>query len=150
MAKFTAPVAVVVLIARIENGVRHILLQRRQNTGFGDGMWDFACSGHVEEGESMTEACVRECREELGIIAEAQRFKFFTLIYKRDGDITYVNSYFYLTEYYAKPVIMEQNKCSELKWFSEDDLPDDLLDDRRQAYEAFLKGIPFIEYGWKE
>ena len=150
MAKFTAPVAVVVLIARIENGVRHILLQRRQNTGFGDGMWDFACSGHVEEGESMTEACVRECREELGIIAEAQRFKFFTLIYKRDGDITYVNSYFYLTEYYEKPVIMEQNKCSELKWFSEDDLPDDLLDDRRQAYEAFLKGIPFIEYGWKE
>ena len=53
MEKFKVPVAVVVLIARNVGGKEQILLQRRQNTGFGDGMWDFACSGHVEDGESL-------------------------------------------------------------------------------------------------
>ena len=33
------PVAVVVLIIREDDGRREVLLQRRQNTGFGDGMW---------------------------------------------------------------------------------------------------------------
>ena len=43
MEKFRVPVAVVVLIERNVGGIKQILLQRRQNTGFGDGMWDFAC-----------------------------------------------------------------------------------------------------------
>jgi len=38
------------------------LLHRRQNTGYMDGLWDFAGSGHVDGGETA-----RECREELGI-----------------------------------------------------------------------------------
>ena len=148
MGKLKAPVAVVVLITR-DDGVRQVLLQRRQNTGFGDGMWDFACSGHAEEGESLTVACVRECREELGIEARARDFEFFTLIYKRDGNLTYVNPYFHLTKYDGEPAICEPSKCSELRWFDVSALPEDLLPDRRAALKALREGVKLIEYGWK-
>ena len=139
MGKLKAPVAVVVLITR-DDGVRQVLLQRRQNTGFGDGMWDFACSGHAEEGESLTEACVREC---------ARDFEFFTLIYKRDGNLTYVNPYFHLTKYDGEPAICEPSKCSELRWFDVSALPEDLLPDRRATLKAQREGVKLIEYGWK-
>ncbi len=142
-------VAVVVMLSRKQNGVRQMLLQRRRNTGFGDGMWDFACAGHVERGERMTEACARECREELGIKAAPENFNFFTLIYKKDGNSVYCNPYFFLTKYEGEPKIKEPFKCSELKWFDIDALPDDLLDDRKRAFEAFKKGEPFLEYGWE-
>lgn len=146
MQRFAVPVAVVVMIARSKGGTRRILLQRRRNTGFGDGMWDFACSGHVERGESLTDACARECREELGIDAAPENFKFFTLVYKRDGSVTYVNPYFYLDEFSGEPERREPFKCSDLAWFDEEALPCDLLPDRRQALQAFGKGVTLIEY----
>lgn len=146
MSRFSVPVAVVVLVTRISGGGRQVLLQRRQNTGFGDGMWDFACSGHVEEGEFPSSACVRECMEELGISAKEEDFSLFTLIYKKDGETTYVNPYFHLKAYAGEPRINEPSKCSELKWFFDGDLPADLLPDRKAAYNAFLKGVPYIEY----
>ena len=42
MSRFKVPVAVVVMITRTCGGKRQLLLQRRSNTGFGDGKWDFA------------------------------------------------------------------------------------------------------------
>jgi isopentenyl-diphosphate delta-isomerase len=50
-----------------------LLLQRR---GFAKdmaaGLWDSACSGHVQPGESYLDAAVRELEEELGIRAEPE------------------------------------------------------------------------------
>ena len=46
---------------------REVLLHLRQNTGYMDGTWDFAGSGHVDENETARQAVARECREELGI-----------------------------------------------------------------------------------
>ena len=146
MPRFKVPVAVVVMITRVCGGKRQLLLQRRSNTGFGDGKWDFACSGHVEEGERLRETCVRECREELGISSKPEDFAFFTLIYKRDPGATYVNAYFCLTEYAGTPSVCEESKCSALGWFDESALPHDLLDDRRLALDCFLKNEHFAEY----
>lgn len=147
MTRFKAPVAVVVLIEREHDGKRQLLLQRRRNTGFGDGMWDLACSGHVEEGESCSCACARECREELGIETSPEDFRFFALIYKRDGAVTYVNPYFALRAFAGEPCIAEPLKCSELRWFDENSLPDELLPDRKSACDAYRRGHAFIEYG---
>lgn len=55
-----------VLLKAGGDGLR-VLLHRRQNTGYMDGLWDFAGSGHVDGGETAREAVARECREELGI-----------------------------------------------------------------------------------
>ena len=43
-----------------------VLLQKRQNTGYMDGYYDFAASGHVELNESMTEALIKVPYSEFG------------------------------------------------------------------------------------
>lgn len=152
MKKFKTPSAVIVFLLKNSNGRRQILLQRRKNTGFGDGMWDLSCSGHVEYKESMLKAAVRECKEELGIQLNAANLHFAAFIHKRDEvyDKTYCNAYFYSENFLGEPQVCEPNKCSEIKWFYIDELPLDLLDDRRTAINAFLRGEPYVEYGWNK
>lgn len=142
--------AVIVMLIKDFDGERKILLQRRKNTGFADGLWDLSCSGHVEEGESMTVTCLRECKEELGIELCADKIKFFALIHKfdKDSNLTYYNGYFYTDDFECEPIICEPEKCSEIKWFALDELPDDMINDRKDAVKAFLKGVSYIEYGW--
>ena len=55
-----------ILLREGANG-REVLLHLRQNTGYMDGCWDFAGSGHVDENETARQAVARECLEELGI-----------------------------------------------------------------------------------
>ena len=40
--------AVMLLLLRERNGRQEILLQKRRNTGYADGMWDCGAAGHVE------------------------------------------------------------------------------------------------------
>ncbi len=148
--RFLTPTSVVVLIIKNEGGRGRILLQRRKNTGFADGMWDFACSGHVEKGESMSMACSRECAEELKISARPEDFRFFTFIYKQDEGVTYCYGYFALEKFEGEPCIGEPEKCSALEWFDCDNLPENLIDDRKTALRAFYDGVHFVEYGWEK
>jgi len=148
--RFSVPSASIVMLIKCECGKRKVLLQRRQNTGFMDGLWDLSCSGHVEHGESMSEAAAREAKEELGITITPNQLKFFALIHKREEewDLTYYNAYFVCENFSGEPQIGEPQKCSELKWFDLDNLPDDLINDRKQAVKAFFEGVHYIEYGW--
>lgn len=43
-----------------------IFLMRRMNTGYEDGNY-MVPSGHVEKGESLTDAMIRETMEEVGV-----------------------------------------------------------------------------------
>ncbi len=148
---FCVPSASIVMLLKNEDGKTKVLLQRRQNTGFMDGLWDLSCSGHVEHGESMTQAAAREAKEELGVTVLPDKLEFFTFVHKREEewDLTYYNAYFVCTEFVGAPRIAEPHKCSELKWFDLDNLPDDLINDRKCAVKAYLDGVHYIEYGWR-
>lgn len=139
------------MLLRENAGRIEVLLQRRQNTGFADGLWDFSCSGHVERGESMKDAAVRELKEELGLNIAAERLKFVALVhkYERENDLTYYNAYFCCDNFSGVPEICESDKCAQLKWFDMRALPDDLIDDRKKVAQAFADGEHYIEYGWK-
>jgi 8-oxo-dGTP pyrophosphatase MutT (NUDIX family) len=147
---FETPSAVIVMLIKLVDGKKMILLQRRANTGFADGLWDLSYSGHVEYGESMMDAAVREAAEELGIAIDKCNLKFFTMIHKRDKqcDLTYYNGYFSCEQYSGVPSICEKDKCSQLEWFDMEHLPEDLIPDRRIAIEAYKNNAPYIEYGW--
>ena len=148
--RFCVPSAAIVMLLKNEGGKTKVLLQRRKNTGFMDGFWDLSCSGHVEHGESMSEAAAREAGEELGISIQPDKVKFFTFVHKREKDIdlTYYYAYFVCTEFDGEPHIAEPEKCSELKWFALDNLPDDLINDRKAAVQAYFNGVHYIEFGW--
>lgn len=143
--------AVMLFLMRERNGKREILLQKRQNTGYADGMWDCGAAGHVEMGETMRAAMVREAAEELGITLSPADVRFATLTHKASPDGTaYVNAFFCAECGEEEPHIGEPEKCAELRWFQLGALPENLLEDRRAALENFRRGIPYSEFGWEE
>lgn len=60
--RYETKVAVFLILTRKVNGQTEILLQRRCNTGYMDGQYDMACSGHLEKGESLSRALAREAK----------------------------------------------------------------------------------------
>lgn len=142
----TRSAVMLILLRDCEHG-RQVLLQRRQNTGYADGMWDFAATGHVDAGESMTMAVRREAMEELGIDIPPGSLEFATITHRNVGD-AYYNGFFTATGYIGRPRIMEPHKCSGLEWFCLDALPDNFIEDRRRALMNYLAGISYSEEGW--
>lgn len=142
---FLAYSAVFPLIIRNTEECQQVLLHRRENTGYRDGQWDFAGSGHVDVDEMPRHAVVRECNEELGIDVMMKDVTFAHASYHRSVDRTYYDLYFVVRRYAGKPTIMEPDKCSGLEWFDIDHLPDDMIDCRRQILLAYRRGDGYSE-----
>ena len=106
----------------LRNEAGDILLQQRENTGYMDGCWDMAATGHVEYGESIQEAAIRELDEEIGIKAIAKDLRL-VLTYQAYLDTPYANFIFVLRKWKGVPVIREPHKCSGLEYFSPNNLP---------------------------
>ena len=118
--KLVTRMAVFIMI-RDDQG--RLLLQQRANTGYMDGYYDFACSGHVDEGETIIEAAVRELKEEIGITAKAEDLKLVH-INQNYLDRAYANFTFELRAWEGEPTICEPDKCSDLAYFAPDNLPE--------------------------
>lgn len=143
--------AMLLLSRRSDEGREEVLLQKRKNTGYMDGYWDFSASGHVENQESMKMTAVREGKEELGIEVKVEDLEFMTLIHQKTpntGEI-YYDGYFKTTKWAHEPKVNEPQKCEEVKWFEIDNLPQNMIESRRQAIENAKRKIPYGEYGWE-
>lgn len=142
--------AVMVMLSRKnEDGEEEILLQKRQNTGYMDGYWDFSASGHVEENESMKMAAMREAKEEIGVNIKIEDLEPMCIIHKNKG-LIYYNGYFKVTKWEKDPCINEPQKCEEIRWFKIDELPENLIEDRGLAIKNYQKNIFYHEYGWNK
>ena len=132
----------------IINESRQVLLAKRANTGYMDGKWDFAGSGHVDENETATQAVVREAKEELGILIDSANIKFAHLSHRvgKNGNRTYYDIYFWVNSFLGNPIIAEPNKCSELKWFSINYLPNDMIDIRKKVLQNCLSENNYSEF----
>lgn len=146
--RFKTPSAVMLMVFR--NNFTEVLLQKRQNTGYMDGYWDFSATGHVEKNEPMKEACIREAREEIGIDINPVDLHFATIAHKlsHPSGLIYYNGYFYCEKYNNTPQILEPQKVSELVWFKVNNLPKLLIEDRVIALNQFFKNNPYHEVGW--
>ena len=137
------------LMRKDNNGKEEILLQKRQNTGYMDGYWDFSASGHVEDNEQMKKAMIRETFEELGVKIKYDDLDFVTLIHKNKGAI-YYNGYFRSYKWENDLQIKEPEKCEKIKWFCIDKLPENLIDDRKEAIKNYENNIYYSEFGWDD
>jgi 8-oxo-dGTP pyrophosphatase MutT (NUDIX family) len=136
--------AVFPFLTRKDGDSTKILLHRRQNTGYQDGKWDIAGSGHVDEGETAKTAAVRECKEELGIDVNIEDLTFALLSHRLSARI-YYDIYFAVERYEGTPDIIEPEKCSALEWFDMDKLPPDIILCRKAAIQAYIDGICYNE-----
>ena len=137
--KYYSRLAVNLVLTRINsNGKKEILLQLRQNTGYMDNMYDFACSGHVDEGESFTKALVREAKEEIGISVNETDLEFLAVNHHYQAD--HVQLFFSTKDYKGEPTICEPDECGGLMWAEMDNLPSNII-----PYVANV--LKDIEYG---
>ena len=61
------------------------------------------------------------------------------------GGRTYYDMYFIVSEYDGIPKIMEPDKCSELKWFKINDIPNDIMDIRKIVLDNYRDNIQYSE-----
>lgn len=139
--------AAVYLLLRRGN---QILLARRLNTGFQDGNYSLV-AGHVEEGESITAAALREAREEVGITLAAADLTFVHAMHRASADdLIYYDFFFTLEHWQGEIVNCEPEKCDDLRWFPLDALPVNTVAYVRAVISQFVPaGQSFSEYGWE-
>ena len=108
-----------------ETGKTQVLLQLRQGTGYMDGKYDLAASGHVIPGESMRHAIQREAEEEIGISIPLETLDFCLFIDAPEEG--YHKGIFSTEMYTGEPKVREPNKCGGLLWADIDNLPDNII-----------------------
>lgn len=112
-----------------------VLLGRRRDTGYADGEWQIMPSGHLEEGESVVDAAVREAREELGIEVDGCEV-VHVMHHRNPGGTARIGLFLVPRRYTGTPVNAEQHKCAELAWFPMDGLPERTVPYARAGIEA--------------
>ncbi|WP_051872452.1 methyltransferase domain-containing protein [Streptomyces sclerotialus] len=122
-----------------------VLLARRANTGYADGLLH-APSGHAEDGEDVQEAMIREAAEETGLRLSASDLRVALVMQHRAPDGRPRIGWFFEAAYGAggEPVNREPEKCSELAWFPLDSLPDDMVAYCRAGLDAYRAGQRFL------
>lgn len=140
--KYYSRLAVNLVLTRVnEEGQKEILLQLRQNTGYMDNMYDFACSGHVDKGESYTNALVREAKEEIGIDVKEEDLVFLAVNHHYQAD--HVQLFFSTKKYVGEPVVCEPDECGGLLWVNIDNLPENIIPYVANVIEDIKLGIQF-------
>jgi ADP-ribose pyrophosphatase YjhB (NUDIX family) len=123
------------------------LLSRRFNTGWMDGKYSLV-AGHLDGGETVSEAMIREAKEEAGIKVAKEDLKPVKVLHRK-ANTEYVDFFFVSEKWEGEPKIMEPNKCDDLSWFPLDNLPVNTLPYVKDVIENRNDGISFIESGWK-
>jgi len=122
----------------------HILLLRRFNTGFRDGEYTVP-AGHMDGGETVVEAGIREGKEEVGLDLNADDLTFSSVMHRIE-DVERVDFFFQVHQWSGEPFNAEPDKCDDLRWFDMDQLPENTVPYVRQALSNHVNGIRFGEY----
>ena len=128
-----------------------ILLSRRFNTGWIDGQYSLP-SGHLEENEKLTDALVREAKEEIGISLNLDDIKMeHVFLRKSTADhAEYIDFFFTASKWEGDITNNEPDKCDDLKWFPKNNLPDNAWAHIKFIIEQIKKGNHFSEVGWSD
>lgn len=130
-----------------------ILMLRRFQTGYGDGLYSLP-AGHVENKESLLTSTCREAKEEIGVDFVPSDLKLVHVMHRSEEDIRM--DFFFTTKKSLpagrqglKPKNLEPHKADDLQWFPLAKLPANTVPYIRAAIRAFEKGVIYSEFGWK-
>lgn len=102
-----------------------IMLSLRANTGYEDGKYSVV-AGHVEAGESIIEAGIREAKEESGVDVVPSHFKIVGSMHRKSDDERI--DYFAVVENWKGEIRnCEKNKCGGLDWYPISNLPHNMI-----------------------
>jgi 8-oxo-dGTP diphosphatase len=124
-----------------------VLLLRRANTGYEDGNYSVP-AGHVERGETVTQAAIREALEETGAAIEPGELRH-TLVMHRRAEEERIDFFVAVERWSGEPSNTEPAKCDELRWVPLDALPKNVVPYVRRAIAGFRAGEGYVEFGWE-
>jgi 8-oxo-dGTP pyrophosphatase MutT (NUDIX family) len=123
-----------------------VLLLRRHNTGYQDGKYSVV-AGHLDGGERVKEAAVREAREEVGLNITPPDLDVVGVMH-RLADDERIDFFLASTAWSGRIRNAEPDKCDRLGWFDIDDLPENVIPYVRRALENYRSGRWFDSFGW--
>lgn len=122
-----------------------LLLLRRNVPGFAFQLYSLP-AGHVEAGESIKNAAIREAFEETGAVINPEELQFVQVVYHH-SDYLYVDFYWLCTNWDGEIENREPEKCSELSFYSLADLPgEQIAPNVLAALETMSRGEAFSEF----
>lgn len=124
-----------------------ILLQKRKG-GHLDG-WYSPVSGHVDKGENIIEALVREAKEEADIVLNATDLKIGVIGHLLDvpykGTIQNIINFFIFTDKYEGIIQnKEPDKTESLAFYDINNLPSQTFQMVKKAIKTFQNGENFF------
>jgi 8-oxo-dGTP diphosphatase len=150
-AKGTRPdrFATVIDVHVILRRAGQVLLLRRAGDVYATGQFCLP-SGHMEQGESICQAAVRETLEETGIILDHAALRHVLSIHQRNPGTadTRIGFAFTASEWDGEPVNAEPHKHSQLKWADPAVLPADTAEYTAAVITAVERGLTFTLNGW--
>ena len=144
------PAAYLLMLRHVrEDGRRRtrVLLQLRRNTGYMDGHWACGAAGHVEAGESVVQAVVREAAEEVGVGVAPGDLRPLTVVH-RSNDVggaaleQRVDFFFTARRWSGEPAAAEPERNAGLRWFALDELPERVPPHERAVMDLLAAGRP--------
>ena len=124
-----------------------ILLLRRFNTGYEDGNYSVV-AGHLDGGELVKSAMIREAKEEIGIDISDQDLEVVQVMH-RFSDDERIDFFLRTSKWAGEITNMEPHKCDKLTWYPIDSLPDNIIPYVRKAIDNYRKDIWFDSFGWE-
>jgi 8-oxo-dGTP pyrophosphatase MutT (NUDIX family) len=123
-----------------------ILIARRQNTGYRDGEYSVP-AGHLDGGETVIAAGIREAREEVGLELSPSDLEFAGVMHRLEDDER-VDFFVRVRAWNGEPVNSEPEKCDDLRWVNIASLPHNMVPYVRRAIANHLNNRLFDEFGW--
>jgi 8-oxo-dGTP diphosphatase len=125
-----------------------ILLSRRYHTGYEDGKYSVV-AGHLDGGEQVKTAMIREAREEIGIKIQETNLSVVQVMHRLSSDERF-DFFLHADQWEGIISNMEPDKCDHLAWFPIHQLPENLIPYVRKAIQNFQLGIWFDSFGFPE
>ena len=112
-----------------------LLLERRNSTTgkteilmmlaeYLDNQYDLP-GGHLEPGEDLYEAMIREANEEIGITIERENMQIVHIYHHFSKDV--LKFVFKVTNYSGELKNLEPEKCKEIRWVDINNLPENTI-----------------------
>jgi 8-oxo-dGTP diphosphatase len=121
-----------------------VLLQLRRGTGFMDDHWAAAAAGHVEAGESVFAAAVREAAEELDVVVDVADLVPLGVLHRTaepHGPVDErVDFFFACRRWSGEPRRAEEDRAADLRWFPLGGLPVPVVPHELQVIEQLRAG----------
>lgn len=126
------------MLLRENEGKKEVLLSLRKNTGYNDGEYELP-GGHVEAGEDLIQAMIREAKEELNIGLKREDLIIMHILHHYKGNrIIFILS---TKKYEGDIQIGEPDKCDKLEWFDIKSLPNNTEKMANNVLKEIQNGI---------